>query len=154
MIKWYENRKVKIEFDDVPRVGVRYILPSHTEFEKKCIKKYPFVLRKDLQVNLYDKVKERGYGFKITKDYCYDGASIPRAFWRLIGAPTDNKFLIAALIHDYLCEKHHLIMNDREFSTEVFNALLEESEVNKFQRFLMKHSVDTFQKLVCNWDDK
>lgn len=150
-MEWVNNEKVKVEFSNVPRIGIRYILPSHTDFEKQCIKKYPFVLRQSVEVNLYDKVKERGYGFKINKGYCYDGASIPRMFWRLIGAPTDNKFLIAALVHDYLCENHHLILNDREFSTEVFNALLEESEVNKFKRFLMKYSVDTFQRFFCDW---
>ena len=151
MINWSENAKVKIEFDDIPRVGVRYILPSHTKQEKASIKKYPFILRKAVNVNLYDKIKECGYGFKIPKDYCYDGASIPRAFWRLVGAPTDNKFLIAALIHDFLCEHHHLIMNDREFSTNVFDALLQESEVNGLQRFLMRNSVDFFQKYFCDW---
>ena len=65
---------------------------------------------------------------------------------------TDNKFLIAALVHDVLCENHHYINNDREFSSKVFNALLEVAEVPAFKRFLMKNSVDFFQRF-CGWEE-
>lgn len=150
-IEWINNKKLALYFDNIPMVGIRYILPSHTESEKRSIKKYPFILKRAVEIKLFDKMKNHSYGFTIPKDYCYDGASIPRLFWRIVGAPTDNKFLIAALIHDYLCENHHLIMNDRNFSTNVFNALLEVSDVNKFQRYLMKHSVNLYQKWFCKW---
>lgn len=150
-IIWYESELLKIIFSDTPHVCVRYILPTHTEEEKKSIKKYPFICKTKLDVQLIDYVKDRTYGFSIPKGYCYDGASIPRLFWRFIGAPTDNAFLIPALIHDILCEHHEYIMNDREFSTKVFNALLEVSEVGKYKRFFMKNSVACFQKLFCKW---
>ena len=151
MIEWYKSEKLSIFFSTTPHVCVRYILPTHTEEEKKSIKKYPFICKTSLDVKLFDHVKERSYGFTIPKGYCYDGASIPRIFWRLIGSPTDNQFLIPALIHDVLCEHHEYIMNDREFSTAVFNALLEESEVGKVKRFIMKNTVDIFQKFFCDW---
>ena len=86
----------------------------------------------------------------IPKGYCYDGASIPRLFWRVIGSNTDNRFLIPALVHDVLCENHNYVDNDRNFSTEVFNALLEASEVNAFKRFCMKKSVNCYQRF-CKW---
>ena len=117
-----------------------------TEDERKSIEKYPFINKKNLQVRLVDYKKDKTYNFEIPKGYCYDGASIPRLFWRIIGSNTDNRFLIPALIHDILCENHSFIDNDRKFSTEVFNALLEASDVNAFKRFLMKNSVDCFQK--------
>lgn len=117
-----------------------------TEEERKSIERYPFINKKNLQVRLIDYKKDKTYNFEIPKGYCYDGASIPRLFWRIIGSNTDNRFLIPALIHDILCENHSFIDNDRKFSTEVFNALLEASEVNAFKRFLMKNSVDCFQK--------
>lgn len=117
-----------------------------TEEERKSIERYPFINKKNLQVRLVDYKKDKTYNFEIPKGYCYDGASIPRLFWRIIGSNTDNRFLIPALIHDILCENHSFIDNDRKFSTEVFNALLEASEVNAFKRFLMKNSVDCFQK--------
>ena len=151
MIKWCENDKVRVEFDDVPHVSVRYAVPSMTDSEIKAVKKYPFINKKNLTVLLYDKVNDRFHGFDIPKGYCFDGASIPRFFWRVIGAPTCNEFLIASLIHDVLCENHQYIMDNREFSTEVFNVILEGSKVGKVKRYLMKHSVDIFQKLFCKW---
>ena len=151
MYKWTENEKVIVYFNGAPYISIRYATPSMTDAEIQAVKKYPFINKTNLTVRLKDKVNDRTYEFDIPKGYCYDGASIPRFFWRVIGSPTDNSFLIAALVHDVLCENHQYIMNDVEFSTEVFNALLESSKVGKFKRYLMKHSVNTFQKLFCKW---
>lgn len=151
MYKWYSNKKTAIYFGDVPQVGIRYVLPSLTKDERKSIEKYPFICKKDLRVRLADLKKNKTYNFVIPKGYCYDGASIPRLFWRVIGASTDNKFLIAALIHDVLCENHSYVDNDRAFSTEIFNALLESAGINKLKRCCMKNSVALFQTLFCKW---
>lgn len=148
---WCEDDELSIEFSEIPKVAIRYILPSLTSTEIKSIKKYPFLNKKTLEVRLYDKTKEMIYGFTIPKGYTFDGATIPKFFHRIIGANTDNKFLIAALVHDVLCENHNYINNDREFSSKVFNALLEVSEVNPFKRWLMVNSVDLFQRF-CGWD--
>lgn len=150
-IIWYDDKDLSIIFDRVPRVCVRYPLPSNTEEEIKHIKKYPFVNIKKLNVVLKDKKKNKNYKFEIGAYYYYDGATIPRVFWRVIGSNTDNSFLIGALIHDYMCENHSCVGDDRHFSTEVFNALLETSEVPAFKRYLMKHSVDFFQRF-CGWN--
>lgn len=146
MFEYYSNNRVGIFFSENPHISIRYYIPSMTEDERKSIEKYPFINKKNLQVRLVDYKKDKTYNFQIPKGYCYDGASIPRLFWRIIGSNTDNRFLIPALIHDILCENHSFIENDRKFSTEVFNALLEASEVNVFKRFLMKNSVDCFQR--------
>lgn len=150
MIEWFKNDELSISFSSTPHVCVRYILPTHTTQEKLSIKRFPFICKTELFVKLTDYKKQRSYEFVIPKSYCYDGASIPRIFWRVIGANTDNSFLIPALIHDVLCENHNYIDNDREFSTKVFNALLEVSEVGKFKRFLMKNSVNFYQRF-CGW---
>ncbi len=150
MYRWYSNSDVHIFFSDIPQVTIRYILPSTTKEKRKSIKKYPFINKKTLKVRLWDKRKDKIYDFEIPKYYCYDGASVPRFFWRVIGPNTDNKFLIAALVHDVLCENHHYVDNDRVFSTRVFNALLEASDVPPFKRFFMKNSVDFYQRF-CNW---
>ena len=146
MLEYYSNKKVGIFFSENPHISIRYYIPSMTEEERKSIERYPFINKKNLQVRLVDYKKDKTYNFEIPKGYCYDGASIPRLFWRIIGSNTDNRFLIPALIHEILCENHSFIDNDRKFSTEVFNALLEASDVNAFKRFLMKNSVDCFQK--------
>ena len=150
-IKWFEDDELSIEFSDIPHVCIRYILPSSTPAEIKSIKKYPFINKRALNVRLCDNEKEEIYTFTIPKGYCFDGASVPKFFHRVIGANTDNKFLIAALVHDVLCENHSYVNYDRQFSSKVFNALLEVSEVNAFKRFLMKHSVNIFQ-IFQGWD--
>lgn len=43
--------------------------------------------------------------FSIPAGYEYDGASIPKMFWGLIGEPDDTQFLEAALVHDFMYEK-------------------------------------------------
>ena len=149
-IKWYEDKNISIYFSCVPCIGIRYIVPSMTNIEKKSIKKYPFINKKSLTVLINDKQKDKMYCFTIPKDYCFDGASIPRFFWRLIGSKTDNTFLVAAMVHDTLCENHHYIDGDRYLSTIVFERLLSVGGVGSFKRWMMKHSVDNFQKF-CGW---
>jgi len=150
-MEWYANKKFGIFFNDIPSVGIRYVLPSMTKEERKSIEKYPFICKKELKVSLVDYKKNKRYNFTIPKGYCYDGASIPRLFWRVVGPNTDNRFLIPALIHDVLCENHKYVDNDKAFSTEVFNALLEVSGVSGLKRFFMKNSVACFQTVFCNW---
>jgi len=151
MFCWYLNEKVGIYFDKLPFVAVRYCIPSMTTEEKLSIEKYPFICKKELDVCLRDFKNNKQYKFKVPKGYCYDGASIPRIFWRVIGSNTDNKFLIPALIHDVICEHHEYVDNDRSFSTNIFNALLECSGINRFKRFFMKNSVACYQTVFCRW---
>lgn len=151
MICWYSDKKLAVFFDNLPLLGIRYSVPSMADNERKAIEKYPFICKKELKVCLKDYVKNRSYEFAIPKNYCFDGASIPRLFWRVIGANTDNKFLIPALIHDILCEHHEYINNDRAFSTNIFNALLSCSGVGRFKRFCMKNSVACYQTILCKW---
>ena len=148
---WYDDKSLSIGFDTAPSIGIRYILPSMSEEEKKSIKKYPFINKTPLGVFLEDKIKQKKYTFTIPKMYCFDGASVPRFFWRVIGSNTDNKFLVPAMVHDYMCENHSCIEFDRKFSTLVFDSLLKVSGVKNLKRFCMKNSVDIFQKCFCNW---
>ena len=158
MIKWYENKKVGIYFSSIPKVKVReyhyntQITKEENKQNKKNIERYPFELKNDLKAKIVDHKTNKEYLFTIYKDYCFDGASIPKLFYRIIGANTDNRFLIASLVHDILCENHNYIDYDRKLSSEIFNALLEASGVNPFKRWLMKNSVDNYQKF-CSWKE-
>ena len=151
MYCWYENKDAGIFFDVLPSVSMRYCIPSMSKDEKKSIELYPFICKKELKVILRDYKKKNFYEFKIPKGYCFDGATIPRFFWRIIGPSTDNKFLVSALIHDVLCEHHEYVNYDKSFSTNVFNTLLEGSGVNRFKRFCMKNTVAFYQTLFCKW---
>lgn len=148
---WFDDERLSISFDTAPSIGIRYILPSMNDEEKKSIKKYPFINKVPLEVCLEDKIKGEKYRFTIPKKYCFDGASVPRFFWRVIGSNTDNKFLVPAMVHDYMCENHSCVGFDRKFSTLVFDSLLLVSGVKSLKRFWMKNSVDIFQKCFCRW---
>lgn len=152
MITWYSDDEITILFDKVPNVTMRYVTPFTTEEEKKDINKKPFVNLSELKVVIKDMIEQETYEFLIEKDYPWNGASIPRMFWRITGSSTDNRFLIASMIHDKLCENHDLIDNNRYLSTVVFERLLYVSKVNPFLRWLMKHSVDNYQKIIGGWN--
>ena len=151
MIEWYSDEEIAILFDKAPNVTMRYVTPFTTGEEKKEINKKPFINLSELQIIIQDKTEEENYTFKIEKNYTWNGASIPRLFWRITGSSTDNRFLIASMIHDKLCENKQFIDNNRALSTDVFNALLKVAQVNPISRFLMKNSVACFQTLFCKW---
>ena len=151
MIEWYKDSEVGIFFDKVPDVKIRYATPVLSKDEIADINKKPFINLSDLEVILMDFTEVESYKFTIKEGYKWDGASIPRLFWRLIGPKTDQRFLIPSLIHDVLCENHDYIDGDRYFSTCVFERLLYVSGVNPVSRWTIKHSVDNFQKF-CGWE--
>ena len=72
-------------------------------------------------------------------------------FWRVIGSNANNEFLIAALVHDVLCENHSYIDNDRELSSKVFRALLIASGVGEVKANIMYSAVDLYQHF-CGWE--
>ncbi len=152
MLDWYVDDEIAIRFDNVPDLDVQIIMPYMSKEEIEAVSKKPFICDRDLLVTIEDKIKQETYQFLIPQGYTWDGATIPRVFWRLIGSKTDNKFLVPSLIHDVLCENHDYIDGDRYLSTIVFERLLYVSKVNAFNRWMIKHSVDNFQKF-CGWEN-
>ncbi len=144
MIIWYEDEEIKIEFDKKPVVAMCYPMPCYSDEINRIIDEKPFLNKTDLKVKITYLSEE--YEFSIPRGYTWDGASIPRFFWRLIGPKTSPDFLIPSMIHDVLCEHHDYIDFDRYLSTIVLERLLYCSGVNAFKRWIMKHSVDNFQK--------
>ena len=53
----------------------------------------------------------------IKKGFVFDGASIPRFFWRIIGHPLDHEFIRAVLLHDglYAAELLAQALSDEAF---------------------------------------
>lgn len=151
MIKWYEDENLTIAFDRIPNVAMRYVLPSDTDAEITSKKKYPFINKHTLNVHIIDK-EGFHYNFTIPKNYCYDGMTIPRFAWTLIGLSKEsNCGMVAALLHDYMTENKDVIENNRSLSTNIFNALLKVGGINSFRRFIMKNSVACYQTLFCKW---
>ena len=63
------------------------------------------------------------YSFWIKTGFEFDGASIPRALWRLCGHPLEAPRIAAALIHDWL---YRAQLTDRGTADDIFNALCKE----------------------------
>lgn len=151
-IDWACDENVLIAFDKEPVIEVQVVKPCMSKQERLTVKRFPFVNKKTLQVMIYDHKKFKQYNFKIRENYRYDGATIPRFFWRIIGPNTDNQFLIAALVHDVLCINHKYIDNDRELSSKIFRALLIASGVNKIKAEIMYKAVDLWQFVRGSWE--
>ncbi len=146
LCKWYNDDDLAIYFSHKPDVGFRVIEPKMSKEEKDDIAKKPFLNKKDIAVVLFDLKRNSRYAFSIKRGYTWDGATIPRFAWRVIGAKTDPRFLIPSMIHDVLCENHCFAGNDRYFADKVFERLLYVSGVGSFKRWAMFHCVDNFQK--------
>lgn len=88
-----------------------------------------------------------------------DGASIPRFFWRLIGAPINSTFFPAAVFHDAAYEgtlqwiENGCLMDvTREMADDMFDQLLRlpEMAVSAWRRNLMVWAVRKFGQAA--WD--
>jgi len=150
-IKWYEDKELSIFFNHKPNTHMLEPLPSMSQAEKDLIELYPFINCTALKVALFDHVKGKSYKFTINKQFRWDGATIARPLWWIIGSKTNPKFRSPSMIHDYLCSNKYVIDYDRKFSSKVFKALLEVAGVKKWRKDLMYFFVDLFQALFCDW---
>lgn len=147
-IIWYEDEKLKIEFDKIPDVGISYPMPFYGKKKNKTICEHPFINKRLLNVRIM--WENECFEFNVIENYCWDGASIPKFFWRIIGSNTEPEFLIASMLHDVLCENHHYVNGNRYLSTIVLERCLKVAGVGPVRRWAMKHSVDNWQKF-CKW---
>lgn len=74
----------------------------------------------------------------IPKGVEFDGASIPRLFWSLIGSPFEPDFMEAALIHDYCFYTKCCSFME---ANNLFKAKLKTNGVSAWRRGLMWVSV-------------
>lgn len=149
---WYKDDEIEIDFNIIPCTTMLFPLPSMSKQEKKEITDKPFLNKKPLFVTILDKRKTEQieYSFWIDKGFRFNGADIPRIFWRLIGSMTEPEFQIPALIHDYSCSNKDCLKNDRLLSSKVFRGLLLASGVSKFKADVMTFCVDGYQHF-CHW---
>lgn len=116
---------------------------------KKALNK-PFVVTEDISVVIeFDGAM---YKFTIPKGYDWNGANVPPFAWLIIGQQKEPRFKLASCVHDYMCEHHEVVGNNRYLSTLIFEALCEYfGRFNNFKRWAMFHSVDNYQK-ICGKD--
>ena len=117
-------------------------------------KKYPFELFNCVIVDIV--TTHRKFALKIPVGYVWNGADIPRFLWRLIGSRTDNDFLIASMIHDYLLEFKFYIIDYvigssisikeyRRLTSLIFRHVIKKQGTNTIKANVMSYCVDVFQ---------
>jgi len=70
--------------------------------------------------------------YRIPKGHRWDGASIPRLLWRIVGHPMDDRFKFASCIHDLNCEESVSQYQRRE-ADSIFEYHLYESGVGRIR---------------------
>ena len=99
-------------------------------------------------LNIFIEYKDKMYNFTIPKGYDWNGANVPPFAWVIIGQRTDPRFMLASCVHDYMCEHHEVVENNRYLSTLIFETLcLHFGKFNALKCWAMFHSVDNFQKV-------
>lgn len=88
------------------------------------------------------------FGLEVPAGYEFDGASIPRALWSLIGSPFEPDYLKAACFHDWICE-HAVRYTHRTAGDEVFLQLLTDAGVPYWRRAVMFLGVR-----ICSWTQR
>ena len=93
------------------------------------------------------------YRIVINKGYNWNGANIPRFFWRIIGSQYNPQFLPASMIHDWLCEHKDFIIKDGvKISSDIFKDILELYGVSKIKAWTMATAVRAFQATQKGWN--
>ena len=143
---WYEDNTCCIAFGAIPKIANKQINNQVMSKEEiKQAKKKPLYLENDVPVVLWNKKTHDIHFFVIESGYDYDGASIWKFFWRLIGSKEDIRFKIASLIHDYICEHKECVLYQRRFSSIVLERLLRVADTDLLRRILMFVAVEIYQ---------
>ena len=149
-----KEKILNVIFQPTPEVSIRVIDDDDTESFIKHKKKYPFELEK--QVRVYVETSKREFKFFLPTGYVWNGADIPRFLWRLIGSRTDNDFLIASMVHDYLLEFKTYILCEvlqkqiskkeyRRLTSLIFRHIIKKQGTNTIKANIMAYCVDVFQ---------
>jgi hypothetical protein len=90
----------------------------------------------DLEVSI-SKVPQVQYVVRIPAGYTFNGASIPKSCWLLIGTPFQPDYQLAACVHDWFCEHTADDYQSRVIGDATFFKLLTDANVPKWRRVLM-----------------
>lgn len=90
------------------------------------------------------------YYIEVYQGFDFDGASIPRAFWSIIGSPMFGKHVRAACLHDALYASRLL---PREECDDLFLEAMEIDGVGWFTRYAMYNAVRLAGQSAYDEDD-
>ena len=73
------------------------------------------------------------YKISLPEGYSWDGATIPRVWWSIMGHPLKQEFRLASLIHDWRCE-HAKTGAERMVGDALFLECLERAGLVRWRR--------------------
>ena len=77
--------------------------------------------------------------YKANKGFIFDGASIPKSFWRLITHPLNHNIIRSACIHDLLYKTGDY---SKEHSDNIFKEMMgQEDRLSKWKQYLVYQAV-------------
>ena len=124
----------------------RPIINVKPETQKK-----PFVLLNNIEY-VSERYNGQYYRICIGKNYNWDGATIPRFFWRIVGSQYNPDFLPASLVHDWLCEhKYFIEKHGVQVSSDIFRDILILYKVPVWKAKTMATAVRVFQYTQRGW---
>lgn len=150
-IEWFCDKDTSIMFNHKPIVKVIEIMPEMNTLERNTALLFPFECSNGLIVTVFDRKNFKKYTLNIPKKFRWNGSDIPKLFWNIIGSQHEPQYLVASMLHDFVCSNHYVIDCNRELSTRIFKDCLLEANVPKWKVNLMCFFVDLFQRLFCKW---
>lgn len=95
----------------------------------------------------FEFIDATGRSWRVPSGVNVDGASMPKAFWSLIGGPFEGKYRNASVIHDHFCE-----IRKRKWQEvhKVFYEGMLASGVDSAKAYVMYKAVEQFGP---RWDE-
>jgi hypothetical protein len=132
-------------FDILGEVKVKFLLCENRRNCEKCSLHGDKCRRKRREVMLLEDViyvLPDDRRLLIKKGFIFDGASIPRFFWRVVGHPLDPEFIRAALLHDGLYASE---LEEQEECDLLFEEFMEDyDDISWAKRTAMYQAVHWF----------
>jgi hypothetical protein len=140
------------KYDISGPVKIEFILCENRRNCANCLLRGDKCRRKRREVKLMESVVYTlpdGRRLLIKKGFIFDGGSIPRFFWRIIGHPLDHEFIRAVLPHDGLYASELLPQDECD---RIFLEFMQYYDcIGWVKRNAMYKAVDWFGGNV--WDD-
>lgn len=147
------DKDYSIVLDD--KEGNKVTLAAHK-------KKYPYKL--DNSITCTVQTTERKFSFKISADYCWNGADIPRVLWTFVGSKDSPEFKIPSCVHDFLIEEREEIYKNvlkseisvseyRRLTSLIFRELLKQNGTKTVKSNIMASAVAGWQFVLPQWKD-
>lgn len=134
---WCNKEELLIYSSIEPSTTVLKPLPSDSELERTAKTLFPYTNRKDVIFHI-NYLGEQ-FTLAIPKGFRWNGTNC-------LGLQHNPKLLNASMVHDFLCNYHNKIGNDRQLSSIIFREIGIASGVNKIFMNIAYKCVDVFQK--------